>query len=168
MWKKIFDKQIKVTYTKEDKQSNIYFEDTLGVSTLCLVPDERIEKLISYIDKFEEWKKKAAAERSSWRREIGTVKVEKTFFRIEDNLHSGYPAEFSTSFFTQPNRTYQFVMNFGSIQADDNQFMTHKDLNDRYMSSAQAKKLKDSLTSAAIEKAVAKYDTDKKVADEFK
>ncbi len=166
VWKKMFDKEMKVTYVTVDETAYIfiYLEDTLGTSIVCLT-EEQTELILSYIKKFNEWKKKAAAKGLSLEKEIGTLKSDFSKYSIGYSFNSCAGVDIDASFFTQPNKTYQFVLSFGPM--NECSALEHRP-EARYMGTKQVEALGKALSKGAIERAIAKRKRKKAVEDEFK
>lgn len=153
-----------VKYNVKENKSEIYFQNIGLVSTFSIFfdRDQRV-KLLSYLDKFQDWKKKAIKERVKLEKVIGTFNAG-CFWEANDQWHlCDNSGDVSTSFFSQSKTEHQFVFQFPNYSG----YLTDRP-ETVYFSDSQAKSLIKMLSDEQVQKAISKSNKNQKVSEEFK
>jgi hypothetical protein len=164
--KGMFPREIKITFLQEKEQTIIYFRDALGVDGIILSKVEK-DLLAGYVDKYFEWKKQATEKGVSLEKEIGKNNAEQSFFQIGSDFHLCHPINVTSTFFTQKDMSYQFVLSMDELMDSENEYLKHK-IDDRYFSIKEAKQLRDALSQDALDRSIAVFKKKQAVANDFK
>ncbi len=100
--------QIKFTYVEENYLVNIYYQSGRVLIAL-LLNKENQEKLLEYINKYEEWQKKAVEKKITLKRKMGTIESE-IFIKYGEFWHEGSPVIEKIYFFSLDKNTHQFLI----------------------------------------------------------
>lgn len=100
--------QIKFTYVEEEDFVNIYYHSGRCLVALLLNKENR-EKLLEYINKYEEWQKIAIEKKVTLKRKMGSIKSE-IFFKYREYWHEGSPIIEKIYFFSLNNKRHQFLI----------------------------------------------------------
>lgn len=153
-----------VKYNVKENKSEIYFTNIGLVSTFVIFFDrDQRAKLLSYLDKFQDWKKKATKDRVKLEKDIGTFNAG-CLWEANNQWHlCDNSGDVSSSFFSQSKTEHQFVLQFPIYSG----YLTDRP-DTVYFSDSQAKALKNMLSDGQVQKAINKANKNKKVLDEFK
>ena len=174
LWKynSLIKRQLKseyvLNYDTENKQAYFIIEGG-GLATFFVsaIKDEQRVKLLSYLDKYQDWNKKAMSEGVTLEKEIGSFNARGMWMVNKDMMNDSDGHDVSASFFSQNKSTHQFVLQFQKYTSSTNQFETEQP-DDLYFSYSQAKDFEKLLTDESIQVAIKKAAKGKKITDEFK
>lgn len=108
--------QIKFTYRSDEKIINLYYQSDYHLVALIFPESERT-KLLGYIQKYEEWNKKAIEEKVAFVKRIGILNL-KLFFKYADNWYEGSDALTFVDFYSLALNSHCFLMQFIKIFAN--------------------------------------------------
>ena len=165
--KSFIQTQYVLRYDGKEKRTWLYFNDGGLTNQICvIINDEHRLKLMGYLDKYQEWRKKAIKEGVKLEKEIGRFS---SWCQWEiNNDWQGGPlnvnaADVTASFFSQNKKVHQFLLEFPSYG-----YPVSEHPETLYFSSAQAQTLAKQLLDENIQKSLAKATKSKKVEEEFK
>lgn len=175
--KSFTDTEYILRYNSEEKTVDICLEDEgLDSNIYISLKDDQRAKLLNYLDKYQDWKKKAIDEGVKLEKEIG--KFEATCAWDYNNARYGgkystggsdaRPEDVTTTFLSQNKKIHQFVIDFPEFHSQGNIYITEHP-EQLYFYNAQAKILAKQLSNElAIQNALKKADKNKNVSEEFK
>ena len=125
IWKRHFESGFRISYETNKNEFIFYSSETLTLFGFSL-NRAQADSLIKIIDKYIEWNNKAIAKKVKIEKEIATLPIWLTFWKMGDEWSMGTDTEFSFYFFSQTEIIHQLLFIFPKITSRSNEFDTHK------------------------------------------
>ena len=114
----------KLTYVPGTKVVNLYYKSGFVEVALLLSKSDR-EKLISYLNKYIEWEKKAQKKNVYLKKMIGVLDLV-IYFKYCDFWHKGTNVIATIWFLTQYKNRHQFIIHFIKTISKQDKFISFK------------------------------------------
>lgn len=167
LFSRMIDRPLRIDYDETTKQFDFYIKEAIYLTGFTITREEA-DKIISLIEKYEEWNTKAKEMSVTIDKEIGKFKPKNTFWSINSGDWSiGKEAEITISFFSQNKDRHQIVFSFPRLESIKNKHIKHKP-EESYFDYDEAIKLKESLSDTAVTEFIVKAKEKAAIEAQFK
>jgi hypothetical protein len=164
VFKKQMDEEFMVRYDIEKKNIFLVFKDVLWVVAVKITDEERMN-LLTYIQKYKAWNKKATAEGDKLQKNIGELGIQGIWKTGDDWQVSG-DSIMAAVFFSQSTTTHQLVLSFQKWQSLGNEFITVEP-SEIYFSYKDVLALEGAISDSGLQKAIKKRVKEKSVESKY-
>lgn len=143
----------------------VIFRDTLN-NAFFIIDEPRRNRIISIIDKYIEWNKKASAEGITLEKEIDTMNFNLSGFSLMNETYATYSSNITFSFSSVDKKTHQFVLEFDQLHSRDNEYLTYQPQK-TILDYSSAIKFRDAMKTESLKNALAAIKKKNGIADKF-
>jgi len=161
---KQLEEELTVRYDIEGQNVYLLYKSSIWPVAIKLTQKDRTE-LLTYIQKYKAWNKKASAEGDKFQKNIGELVV-RGLWKSGDDWHGVDEASMTVVFFSQSTKTHQMVLSFEKWQSSSNEYISIQP-NEVYIGYENVLALEEAISEAGLKTAVKKRVKEKSVESKY-
>lgn len=160
------DQKMHLSYDTEDDEFLLYVDYMIWPIAIQFTDTLRTT-LLTYIQKYKEWNKKATEKGVELEKEIGILPLTKIWFKSGDTWARDNSAEIHTKFFSQSAKKHQLIIYFEILSSVYNEYNTHRP-DALYFWWKDVIAFEKAINDRSYQKYIEEIEKKKSIEDEFK
>lgn len=119
------DQNMHLSYDTEDKKFLLYIDYMIWPIAIEFTDTLRIT-LLTYIEKYKEWNKKASQKGVKLEKEIGVLPQTTVWFKSGDSWEIDFSVVIHVKFFSQSTQKHQLIIYLETLTSADNKYITNQ------------------------------------------